>query len=465
VVSFFSWMHLTSGFCRDEKSLFDWSGRGKGIGGFDVLAFPYRNATASRISLWSKIELGWAIAIEIIEDGTYTVQPGSASGEELGFEILLKMDANGNKREYLLLENCQQVYFGGRSGDSKWNEEPVGSGLCIYHIDDSADQSNPGFPGQNNWPESGDHYQVALLAADGKYDLEKGTNYGDVGDIWQPGDVLGPGQNGLVFPNTDTYGGGIVVETGISIKVISMDGDDIQVEVTGVATKAEQTPSTSPMLPTSSTATPTLSPSRITPPPITSTPTESLVGASSGAPEQTSIPTTSLPFSLETSNVPSNNLTMQNSNNTTLIPTSMPANSSGIPTTSIQPSFIDAVSSDNTTNTTNATNATSMVESSNVSTSLDPILYQSNGTEEDNGSNIFAHSTFSPLIPGNLSNFSIFTNVSNDSNMINVAGTNNVYNDAINATTKQTSSAATMATHVGGLWVVSCALVPSLIIL
>ena len=46
---------------------------------------------------------------------------------------------------------------------------------------------------------------VAILAKDGNYDLEKGNNNGDAGDMWLPGDFLGPGMGGIVYPNTDTY--------------------------------------------------------------------------------------------------------------------------------------------------------------------------------------------------------------------------------------------------------------------
>ena len=98
--------------------------------------------------------------------------------------------------EYLLIENRQQISFDSWIWDN---------GLLIYHIDDNADgMSNPGYPGQEGWPQNDNHYQVAVLPKDGKYDLERNVNAGDAGDMWLPGDVLGPGMGSTVFPNTDS---------------------------------------------------------------------------------------------------------------------------------------------------------------------------------------------------------------------------------------------------------------------
>ncbi|HEY5774681.1 MAG TPA: fibronectin type III domain-containing protein, partial [Xanthomonadales bacterium] len=68
------------------------------------------------------------------------------------------------------------------------------------------------------------HYRVAVLAADGNYDLEKGNNRGDGGDAHHAAGVdamtTGPGGD----PNTDAYQGGNIINTGHTISNISASG-------------------------------------------------------------------------------------------------------------------------------------------------------------------------------------------------------------------------------------------------
>ena len=63
-------------------------------------------------------------------------------------------------------------------------KQPIGfdinfwaGGLVLDQTDDLAElQMSAGYPGQSGWPTNGKHYQVAVLAKDGNYDLEKGNN-------------------------------------------------------------------------------------------------------------------------------------------------------------------------------------------------------------------------------------------------------------------------------------------------
>ena len=65
---------------------------------------------------------------------------------------------------------------------------------------------------QSGWASNGAHYRVALLQADGLYQLESTAQRGDKGDVWHTDGnyVLGPN----TVPNTHTYQGGIVTPTG-----------------------------------------------------------------------------------------------------------------------------------------------------------------------------------------------------------------------------------------------------------
>ena len=59
------------------------------------------------------------------------------------------------------------------------------------------------------------------MQADGLYELEKKANRGNAGDLFQPGQSLGPSNDPLAgpFPNTDSYQAGNLTQTGIKIHV------------------------------------------------------------------------------------------------------------------------------------------------------------------------------------------------------------------------------------------------------
>ena len=98
----------------------------------------------------------------------------------------------------------------------------------IWHIDTTAGgNSNEGYPGQSGWPENGNHYKVAVLQADGDYDLEHGYNRGDGGDVYHASGVssIGPGPG--IYPSTDSYQGGTILQTFVTIDSIANAGGDI----------------------------------------------------------------------------------------------------------------------------------------------------------------------------------------------------------------------------------------------
>ena len=131
--------------------------------------------------------------------------------------------------EYLLIENRQPGSFDVLL--------PHG-GLAIWHIDEvmaERGNSEEGFPGMFGWPYNNKHYHVALLQADGRYDLERGINTGDDLDLFRFDffggvDFLHPSHDDPrsgPFPNTDTYGRGIVERTNHYISGISGERQSI----------------------------------------------------------------------------------------------------------------------------------------------------------------------------------------------------------------------------------------------
>lgn len=208
----------------------------EGVGLWDIMSDPYgpdKEGTPVFLSTWCKEEIEWAASEEIVYDGIYVLKPASTSKQ--AYRI------NNNPiaflPEYLLIENRQQISF---------DTQLPASGLMIYHVDDLADgMKNRGFPGQQGWPGNNNHYRLAVLPKDGSYDLERNVNKGDAGDMWLPGDVLGPGMGNTVFPNTDSYQSGTITENGITITVLSQAANgDIVFEVSGLANPPEGTTTT-----------------------------------------------------------------------------------------------------------------------------------------------------------------------------------------------------------------------------
>lgn len=160
------------------------------------------------MSGWSKMKLGWtepqtpSIGVENYvarSEGNHTSNRLFKIGDD---------DFLFPEGEYLLIEFRKTEWLIG--------------GIAIYHIDENAvGYNDEGFPGQQGWPSNGNHYKVALLPADGNFDLEKGVNQGNSADLYSIGQSLSPSIDITgPFPNTDSYQGAIV-QTGVEICITS----------------------------------------------------------------------------------------------------------------------------------------------------------------------------------------------------------------------------------------------------
>lgn len=122
----------------------------------------------------------------------------------------------GRDDEFLLLEN--------RAATSFDLNIPT-SGLVIWHIDNRA----PHYPSENliSAESLGNHahYRVAVVAADGAFDLEGGLNRADGNDIFGSNHSIGVGFAGenTLYPNSDSYRGGVVTPSGIEISSITTE--------------------------------------------------------------------------------------------------------------------------------------------------------------------------------------------------------------------------------------------------
>ena len=124
------------------------------------------------LDAYFKIQMGWATPT-LITSGTVNDLPNAYENSSGQY---FKIQEGYPDNEYLLIEYRKKVGYEGMIPDS---------GVIIYHVDTSGsvDHNSAGYPGQTGWPENGKHYKVAVLAADGDYDLEKDVGRGDVGDV------------------------------------------------------------------------------------------------------------------------------------------------------------------------------------------------------------------------------------------------------------------------------------------
>ena len=168
-------------------------------------------------SPWSKIELGWLTPTILGEKGDFELR------QSWKYPDVYKIELDSQSYEYLLIENRQPGSF-----DSLL---PLG-GLAVWHVDEYMylyGNSREGYPGQTGWPANSNHYHIALLQADGRYDLEMGHNQGDYSDLFRYDyyfgvDYLFPSQSDPMlgpFPNTDTYRQGALSRTNHFISGIS----------------------------------------------------------------------------------------------------------------------------------------------------------------------------------------------------------------------------------------------------
>lgn len=191
------------------------SGAGDGIGSYGMMAnswgFNGSQLYPPHFSPWSKIQLGWLTPTVADTTGRLSLNAVENSPE------VIRVDQGFPSNEYLLIENRQPSGFDARM--------PQG-GLAIWHIDDQTGFNTQGYPGQSGWPANGNHYRVALLQADGNYNLEKGDNRGDSGDVFRSGGTasLVPYQDSPTYPNTDSYQGGNIASSGNWFTNISSSG-------------------------------------------------------------------------------------------------------------------------------------------------------------------------------------------------------------------------------------------------
>jgi len=218
-----------TGHFLGAPDLYDIDGGGRGLGCFDFMAnswgFDGSQYFPSYMSPWTKLLMGWAIPY-LPSPGINQIQAAHIQNATL--PQLYVITEGFPAGEFLLIENRQR---------KEYDQIMPQSGLLIWHIDHGTSGvrafveslKREGHPGQDNWPQNGNHYGVALAQADGHYHLERGLGIGDSGDFFHAAGVkeLIPCQNpsSCQYPNTDSYQGGSITQTDVYITDVSVSGD------------------------------------------------------------------------------------------------------------------------------------------------------------------------------------------------------------------------------------------------
>jgi M6 family metalloprotease-like protein len=192
--------------------LYDTDYTSKGLGAWCMMAdswgFAGDQLRPPHFSAWCKAVLGWTTPSESLDPATFVL------GQAETFAHSAKITHGFPAGEYLLIENRQPVGLDANI--------PAG-GLAIYHVDENiSTNSNEGFPGQPGWPNNGNHYRIALLQADGLYELERNLTNGNAGDLYRAGGVtrLGP----ETTPSSDGYQSGGTCASGTVISGVGPSG-------------------------------------------------------------------------------------------------------------------------------------------------------------------------------------------------------------------------------------------------
>lgn len=198
--------------------LYDTDYSSNGIGDWSVMAgggYNYVTKSGDRpahMDAWCKYYLGWV---------TPTSVSGTLSNETIAqaatsADVYKLLSGSPLLGEYFLVENRQKTDF---------DAGLPGSGLLIWHIDGNTIANNSLMNEVNNsecYPPNNcisNHYGVALIQADGKWDLEKYANDGDTGDPYYSSNNASFSDNSS--PNSKLYNGN---KSKVSITTISASG-------------------------------------------------------------------------------------------------------------------------------------------------------------------------------------------------------------------------------------------------
>ena len=196
--------------------LYDIDYSSKGIGKWGIMGYgswlgPAGNGGQPAFPCaWSRIKMGFNTPINISTNvDSQAIDDIKTSGE------IYRLWTSGNMgNEYFLVDNRQKTSY---------DTYLPGSGLLIWHIDDSqSTNNNEWYPGL----DSTNHYLVALEQADGLYELEHNNDLGDNSDVF-PGSFNATSFNAVSAATSNSYTNGpsFVAVENISSSASTMYAD------------------------------------------------------------------------------------------------------------------------------------------------------------------------------------------------------------------------------------------------
>lgn len=147
----------------DYPDLYDYGYESRGAGAYCLMCSGGRNEkNPTEICAYLKYKSGWAKKLTMISENIQA----EISAEENDFFIY-----RNNLAEYFVIENRHQ---------SGRDQSLPASGLAIWHVDELGSNND-----EDMTPSQ--HYECSLEQADNRFDLEKGHNDGDDGDLFSVG--------------------------------------------------------------------------------------------------------------------------------------------------------------------------------------------------------------------------------------------------------------------------------------
>lgn len=171
-------------------------GGGSWLGGGEVPAHP---------SAWCKLQQGWVTVVDPRHESGLQIEDVKAAR----MVYRLWKDASPGQ-EYFLIENRQKTGY---------DRHLPSGGLLVWHVDDA-------IPGNTNEV----HPRVALVQADGRRDLENGSNRGDAGDPF-PGSSHVTAFAPTTTPGSNSYSG---QDTCVQVENIGVPGPIMTADVATV---------------------------------------------------------------------------------------------------------------------------------------------------------------------------------------------------------------------------------------
>jgi M6 family metalloprotease-like protein len=187
----------------DYPDLYDYGSESFGIGHYCLMCYGGSDVNPVHVNAYLKNASGWASAVT-------TATPGDSVTLAAGSNEFLLHRKPRSATEYYIVENRQQ------SGRDRSLPD---AGLAIWHVDERGSNSD-------EQGTAAQHYECALVQADGRQDLEHRANAGDVNDLY--GGPAAPAFDRTTTPRSRWWSGR---GTALQLKAISAPGPKITVTI------------------------------------------------------------------------------------------------------------------------------------------------------------------------------------------------------------------------------------------